>query len=343
MALEYLKFLRHHFLARVSKTTPSGRQQSAVLLITHDALCLLSNRGGLHTYVALRDVVAVTVFSRARVCIHAKQRHDVLLTCSQQPRLVSILSQLFLGLTGATLPIHQDDSVPSMERLSLRPMADWQSRVPKSLVDALRSAALSAASFATTAAAGALVDPTASASPDTRLFNRSSLAADASGVSYKSAASPCAAATTSASQIAVVVGQQRSSAAVGAAGSSSFGSAAPHNVFSDVSSGLTIIVVDSSSSTVTLPILHSVWMYLRAAASSLPGARDGPCVTVRCVERPKDVISLNAGLLHQTLAIFAEAQPHMVTLQKRRTDEGHHFEGQVFWSSLSEASAASRW
>ena len=47
---------REGYSGRANKVTPSGRLQTAVVVLLSDALLLCSNRGGLHRYIPLVDV-----------------------------------------------------------------------------------------------------------------------------------------------------------------------------------------------------------------------------------------------------------------------------------------------
>jgi hypothetical protein len=343
LSLEYLKFVRHHFLSKVFRCTPSGRQQSAVLLLLPDALCLLTHRGGLHTYIPLKHLVAISLYPRARMCFHVKKRHDLLITCTQQPRLVSAVAQLFLGLTGALLPVHQDEAPPSLETLQLRPSADYHPCVPAALLRTLRSAAITAASFGTVNAVAALVDPTGAptdhlnggAAAHNPRAHRDALSLDNS--SFLADATPPRASSTSAP---AGVAEEASRLLHGGVA----GSTRCSPLFADPSSGATILVVESTSSTtvLTVPAYRSVWEYLAVLAERIPGGTQSPTVIVKCVEVPHKQVAIHSRLFHQTMLLLAEEHPHMVTLQKRRTDEGHHFDGSVLWLSLLETSTGMR-
>jgi hypothetical protein len=354
VSLEFLKFVRHHFLSKVLRCTPSGRQQSAIMLLLPDALCLLSHRGGLHTYVPLKNLVAISVYPRARMCFHVKRRHDLLITCTQQPRLVNAVSQLFLGLTGTQLPVHQDESPPSLDSLQLRPSSDFHACVPPSLMRTLRAAALSAASFGAATAAAALVDPNAE-HPTQSLPNYTSPIPHRIASRHQDTAAPLHGDLHNSSfEVQDGVGfsngggestlDARSRDVLHHVGTmlhgNAVGSARCSPLFADPSSGSTILVVEStaSSTVLTVPAYRSLWEYLTVLSERLPGATAPPAVFVKCVEWPHKQLTIHSRLFHQTMLLFADEHPHMVTLQKRRTDEGHQFDGSVLWLSLMETS-----
>ncbi|CUE69155.1 Hypothetical protein, putative [Bodo saltans] len=206
----------------------------------------------------------------------------------------------------------------------------------------LRSAAITAASFGTVNAVAALVDP--SGPPADQVVpsgttRPSHVFRDASVLD--SSLFPTELSVPRASSISAGpsgVAEEASRLLHGGVA----GSTRCSPLFADPSSGATILVVESTSSAtvLTVPAYRSVWEYLAVLSESIPGGAASPTVIVKCVEFPHKHVAIHSRLFHQTMLLFAEEHPHMVTLQKRRTEEGHHFDGSVLWLSLLETSTS---
>lgn len=347
-AFAFVRHMGHHFVAQVAKTTPSGRQQSAVFVIFSDCVCLLTNRGGLHRYVPLRQVVGVTVFPRARLCIHVAQAHDLLITCTQQPKLLTVLQSLFVGLTGSKLTVHVDENAPTLDRLTLRPTTEWKAEVPGYFLQALKEASLAAALESASAAEMVLANPlqpTRAATATSALPS----APYANGTQQQTATSLLSGGETTSTATASVPDGASAATAVGHV------MAPPSRILlgprsdsplpdasHDVQRKLCLLVIETDLSTITVPSPTSLWEYLKAASQLMPGASSEPTVSVSCLSGDSNhgALKMNSALMHQTMTVFATAQPHMVTLQRRThggiDGEGHHFDGSIFWASLAE-------
>ena len=244
-----LSSLPCHLATRVNKVTPSGRLQSAVLVILSDALLLCSNRGGLHRYVPLTRLRGVTVFPRGRVLFHVgtppsskagaendsrlsrrmhladlERRgpgdgddyssrsgggyasplassgaiigdacehltspgggggnpsslltmhhpgqsggggpstsfngHNLLLSIMKHEVVVKTVAQLVAGIRGMALAVVQEDRLPPVELLKLRPAESQKGRLPSALLRALQRARLRQATVAVDEASKAML------------------------------------------------------------------------------------------------------------------------------------------------------------------------------------------
>lgn len=357
---EFLSSLRHHFAGRVHKSTPSGRQQSAVLVILPECLCLCSNRGGFNTTIDLDKIVGITVFPRGKFVILSRGRHDLLLTSTQVSRIVGVVQHLVLGLTGRPLAVYSDDA-PHLEHLRLRPDANYNALVPFGIAKSIREAQIGSVRAAVQSAQGALVDPLGQSSDvqqevlqrDKQKFSRNKLVASAANPSrFVDAAqgsalssngivspSPLQAAPSSNTSANTPVYPQQPSSPSGAPapGGTTLNISSPQRLkeASDTAKALTILVINAGQSTITIPAPMSLWTYLNASSVMLPGGRQHPTAKVLCVEEPSRPIQLAMELLFQTLVQFSVEVPHIVTLQKIASGEGHHFDGNVFWNSLN--------
>jgi hypothetical protein len=334
---QFLRSIRHHFAGRVHKATPSGRQQSAVLVVVPECLVICSNRGGFHTAVLLDDIVAVTIYPRGKLLLHIRGRHEIMLTTMQVTRIVSVLQQLLAGLSGRQLPVHQDDKAPVLEQLRLKPDVSFVARVPHRVVEAFKRAAVDIARLAVADAQRQLVDPAGreqEANP-TRIENTPAQLTAHELVekeTFFQSVGPREAAASRATDDAVSAGSSKQSAAP----KRQSGTGSRRKELDELTNTLTILIVRSGNSIITLPATRSLWLYLSTASAMLPGCKDPPTVTVQCVDSPLATPPsvMSADCLAQIMSQFARERPHTVTLQKSSAGEGHHFDAQVFWHSM---------
>ena len=343
VGVELLRFTRHHMVTRVARVTPSGRQQTAILAVLPEAVCLLSNRGGLHSYIGIATLASITVHPRSRLCFHSRERHDLLLVAPQAPKIVSTLSKLFAGMTGRELPLRQEEQPPLLDRLRLRPDAHFIGKVPPALVRSLREVAEHLDRYSASSALSALVDINPSSAPQAAPLDH--YVAPHGAAERKASLAPHVATGEKASaEFGKLLKDHRNEEIIDVPIDVPLQS--PERASSKSPSrkaaarALTILVVQNGNSLFTLPAVVSVWKYICYCAEHLPGAQQPPVAAVHCVEAPLEKKRINVGLLHQTLAMFAESRPHIVTLQKQVTGEGHQFDGKLFWTSLMSTSEA---
>ena len=354
---EFLHSIRHHFAGRVQKTTPSGRQQSAVLVIVPECLVLCSNRGGFHTAVMLEDIVAATVYPRGKFVLHIRGRHELLLTAMHVTRVIAVLQHLLAGQSGRQLPIHHEDKPPVLDQLRLRPDISFVASVPHRIVESFKRAAMDGAGKVVADAHRALVDPQLEAmrlgAAEHNGFTSPQQGVSSGGVSRSDpltsqqlvekqvlfshiasseagGAKAAEAASTSSHNYSTTTGRRQ------ADGMSGTNSAARRKELDELSRTLTILIVRTGTSVITFPGTRSLWLYLSTASKLLPGCQQAPTLTVQCVDAPlsSQPAVISVDFIAQVMGQFAREKQHTVTLQKTSSGEGHHFDAHVFWTSM---------
>jgi len=334
-AFALLRSVRHVFAARVMKMTPSGRLQTAVLVLLPDQLCVCSNRGGLNTIVPLPSVVALTCFPRGKLAIHMQNRHDLVLSTTYVSRLATLIPQLVLGLTGRPIPVHQEERPAVVENLTLRPDSRFIGHVPKSLGDAVRNARQVHAVTVLNDAIRNLTTGTTTTIAATPLKEDSTSGGHVRRV--QDAAVPPNEDSTAVPSQPTTTAAARGPPADSVAGSGSIigGSSGPP---------LTMLLIQTKKGTITTPAPASIWHYFQQAALRLPILHSTmtaqPTSTtamfdVRCVERPDHAaVRLPGAFVCETMLVLSAQCPHTATFQNAQSRDGHTFDSEVLWPLL---------
>ena len=152
---DFLTALRHHYIGRASKVTPSGRLQSAIIVVLDDTLCPCSNRGGLHRCIVLRDIQSVVQYPRGRLlfrvgAVNARDaegsmktlpQHNLMLSTIGYDKLLHTVARLYSGIVGAALKVEVEQrQPPPAHHLGLRPVESRKGAVPRYVAEAIKLA-----------------------------------------------------------------------------------------------------------------------------------------------------------------------------------------------------------
>lgn len=363
---DFLRNVPHHYVGRASKVTPSGRLQSAVVVLLSDAMLVCSNRGGIHRHFYIRDIEAVTLYPRGRIYFSIDSRtnsafqggnsaaasrptapkaeetttHNMLLTTLGNTKLVTILAQLYAGLTGRSLPQSEEEAPPTLSELRLRPASSSPGKVPSELTELLRLAKAknSLETIEAAEAAAQPAKPAAAASWMPRPGGRDEKHDDPTSIRL------------SALQAETLTRRQRPfslphdderGAAAGAFLSATGTLPAPsgHDL------GIAMVRFANRGLTATFAAHRSLWRYLHAVAEQLPGAQQAPLVQLSFVAPPstatapdKATVSLCEPLFRVVMQQYTPLVPHTVSVE---TGRGGYALGPgdalAFWNGTSKA------
>jgi hypothetical protein len=362
VGFEFLKFLRHHYVCEVSKLTPSGRLQSAVLVILPDAVVLCSHRGGIHRYIPFLKLAGIEQLPRGRVLFRVREEHNLLLSIPSHTKVVAAVAQLHAGLRASVLPITTNDTMPLFSTLELRPSSQYVSTIPKSLQNAIQLAYANRVKALVTDTKRKLLGIS---TPEAENNNRSpfrsegelrgrafgAATGEASGGAaqdnsllasrqYSDGEPPSPSRPPSVPNVARSPSSQGSTLAQWRAASAAYlqlkspRTSQEAEEAEETALDLTILIASNRGLSMTFPALVSLWRYFQFISAHLPGGRQAPVLEVRCVEG--NAINLNEGLFYQTLQQFAVAVPHTVTLRRGTSGEGVNFDGEVFWANPTD-------
>jgi len=368
---QFLHALRHHYYGRANKVTPSGRLQTAVVVLLSDALLLCSNRGGLHRYIPLAEVASVTMYLRGRMLVRPVSgascgSHALLLSFIGCDKLVRQMTLLYSGLCGRDLAVEYAREQPDVASLGLRPHDGAPAPVPVRLVHAVRLASVQAAATAvdkaTTHARAASAAGTGGgpAGPLPLPVEVQALARDADDAVPGTATMQPRHATP----FFLPRCEAAAAAKVGEPGPSA-------DALKTDPLGICVATLDGGRTVATFPALASLWAYLRVAAAHQPGAQQPPMAQLRYVGCPPPQLStlaplatapttaanvsggggpaaqglggcgsaaLNASLLRSLLGAYSRQVSHFVTVQRSAVVGGHPVttqeDGELFWGDL---------